>query len=329
MPTQEAVFTLGEPQVAGPLAVFPVFGPEPRLTYQTLARATGLGALVKELDEGASVNQLVVENPTDLDLLIFEGEEFLGAQQNRSFDVSVLVAAGSTLRLPVSCVERGRWDGRRHREGMRVAPQAADPSLRRVKRARANMNASRGIRALPDQGEVWDEVDRKFVEHADSSPTDSLHDLYESRRHDLGELTSKVVPVDGQVGALVQVAGAPVALDLVGRPDVFADLLPRLAQGYALDAVVAPGTEPSEDAAQEFLADALNASLTPVETYGLGQSFALNGGRITGSSLVREDETIQLSAFPAEPAAEPRSLFTERGQIRRPSARRVNCRPQP
>jgi hypothetical protein len=45
---------------------------------------------------GGNVNDLVIVNPTDLPVLVYEGEEVLGAQQNRIFDVSVLVAAGTS-----------------------------------------------------------------------------------------------------------------------------------------------------------------------------------------------------------------------------------------
>src|SRR4051794_36254031 len=99
METLTKHFTLGEPQVAGPLAVFPVFGPEPRLHYRAFAQASELGAFVKELDGGASVRELVLHNPTDLPLLVYEGEELLGAQQNRTLDASVLIAAGKHATL--------------------------------------------------------------------------------------------------------------------------------------------------------------------------------------------------------------------------------------
>src|SRR3954454_6965174 len=84
---------VGDPDVAGSLAVFPLFGPSARLEYQSFAQACAQGATIKELGEGASVRDLVVHNPTGLPLLLFEGEEVLGAQQNRTFDTSILVAA--------------------------------------------------------------------------------------------------------------------------------------------------------------------------------------------------------------------------------------------
>src|SRR4051812_44578122 len=106
----EGRLVVGEPDVAGRLAVFPLFGPPARFEYQSFAQGGAHGVSVKELPGGASVNDLVVHNPTGLPVLLFEGEEVLGAQQNRTFDISVLVAANSTLEVPVSCVEQRRWD---------------------------------------------------------------------------------------------------------------------------------------------------------------------------------------------------------------------------
>ena len=139
-----APLRVGDPDVHGPLAVFPLFGPPPVAEYVAFADGVARGLLVKELEDGASVNDLVVLNPTDANVLLYEGEEVLGAQQNRTFDVSVLVAAGRSLRVPVSCVEHGRWDGARHGEAFRPAPQAAYPSLRAMKNRAAHARVATG-----------------------------------------------------------------------------------------------------------------------------------------------------------------------------------------
>src|SRR5262245_20333926 len=91
---------VGEPQSAENLTVFPVFGPEPRCHYHGYAQVQGTGVTIGELPGGASVNDLFVQNPTDEMVLLFEGEEVLGAQQNRTFDVSVLVKEHSRLEVP-------------------------------------------------------------------------------------------------------------------------------------------------------------------------------------------------------------------------------------
>ena len=125
-------------------------GRAPRAEYLPFAAARAQGFRIGELQAGASVNDLLVENPTDSNVLLYEGEEVLGAQQNRTFDISVLVGAGSKLHVPVSCVEAGRWDGARHAEDFEAAPQTAYPELRRQK-ATPGARASRwrGSRPAP------------------------------------------------------------------------------------------------------------------------------------------------------------------------------------
>ena len=313
---------LGAPHVAGPLAVFPVFGPAPVLEYRAFAYAIALGAFVKELDEGASVGDLLVANLTDQPLLIFEGEEVLGAQQNRTFDTSVLLAAAARATVPVSCVERGRWDGRRAHEHFRPSAQTADPSLRRTKRAELNLRAAAGMAMRADQGEVWRAVDARMARHAVDSPSDAMHDIYAAKRAELDQLGADLEPEPGQLGAVACVSGRPVALDVVSRPDAFAALLPRLARGYALDALGAPADPPEPSAAEKFLARACAGGRMSQPTPGLGRGLALAGQGVVGGGLEHDGELIQLSAFPAQDAPLPRRGEDAGGRIARPSRRR-------
>ena len=115
-------------------------------------KGAGAASTIKELAAGAEVGDLVVHNPLELPVLLYEGEEVQGAQQNRTVDVSVLVPAHSTLRVPVSCVEQGRWDHRRHAEPFAPAPQAAYPELRRLKNERVRERLAAGDAAARRAG---------------------------------------------------------------------------------------------------------------------------------------------------------------------------------
>lgn len=321
MTTLTKHFALGEPQVAGPLAVFPVFGPDPALAYRPLAEAIALGAFVKEVDGVASVNDLLVDNPTDRPLLIFEGEEVLGAKQNRTFDSSVLVDARSRTQVPVSCVEQGRWSPGGEADRMAPAPQAADPGLRRVKRAAANRAARAGAQARADQGEVWRTVSDRLRDHGVDSDSAALSDVYDRRLESIGDLAGAASHHDGQLGALAAIGGEPRALDLVSRPEVFASLLPRLAQGYALDALGEDERPLSAQACEAFLHAALDAPRAELPAPGMGRGMALAGSRVVGSGLQCGGELVQLSVFAADNDA-ARGAVEAGGRIGRPSRRR-------
>ena len=88
---------------------------------------------ITEVDEAGAVSQLKVVNPTNQPLLLLDGEELVGAKQNRVLNTTVLVAAKSELTIPVSCVEQGRWGYR----GRHFAPSDASlfASVRQKKAA--------------------------------------------------------------------------------------------------------------------------------------------------------------------------------------------------
>lgn len=325
--------TVGDPDVSGPLAVYPLFGPTPTLTYAAFATVHEQVSIT-ELEGGASVNDLLVHNKGTLPVLLYEGEEILGAQQNRVIDISILVAAESKTRIPVSCVEQGRWDGSRHREAFRPSPQSADPRMRKLKNKRARMSFAAGSEARADQGEVWREVAGRSAELDAPSPTDAMSDIYESHRDRLGEIRGSVRLYDGQCGAVAVIGGRIAMLDYAGRADVYAALQPALLEGYALDALAAErrGAEARFDAVDvgTVRGFTLLACDSPAATRGRGPGvgetahFEANG--VEGSALLHGGELIQLTAFPSDDDGDGADggagSGPSAGRIRRPSRRR-------
>src|SRR4051812_14074274 len=122
---------LGDSVEHGGVVIAPLFPRKtPKTSYLTLAEALPLGLQIGELGEAGAVPELVVDNPLDERVLMYDGEELVGALQNRILNISVLVDARSTVKIPVSCVEQGRWSWRSRRF---AKGGHAYPELRRQK----------------------------------------------------------------------------------------------------------------------------------------------------------------------------------------------------
>lgn len=308
-------FSVLAPDVCGPLAVFPVVGDEVALELRSFAEAAALGATVRELGRGADVNRLVADNPLDVPVLLYEGEEVRGAQQDRTLDVSVLVPAGGSCEIPVTCVEHGRWDGSRHREAFAPAPVASHPRLRRLKNTAARAT---GVAAMA-QGEVWQEVARVSAAHGALSDTGALRDAFAGRGADIDALRRAVSRRDGQLGSVCCLGGEVTVLDWVGRAEVFAALHGPLVAGYALDAAEAAATGagvaiPTVADVERFVAAAVLAPRRRRRpACGLGDDVRFATEAAQGSALEVDGEVVALTAFPGETAPA--------GRIRRPSRR--------
>src|SRR6266566_1945890 len=81
------------------------------LDYMLLEDGIAQGRVrLTELHAGGSVPELRLENNADLPVLLVDGEELVGAKQNRVLNLTILAPAKHTTIIPVSCVEAGRWN---------------------------------------------------------------------------------------------------------------------------------------------------------------------------------------------------------------------------
>jgi hypothetical protein len=295
-----ADLVIAEPDVAGPLAVFPLLATPGEFEYLSFAEAASRGFRLTERKD-ASVNDLRASNPLDVAVLLFDGEVVEGAQQDRIPDVSVLLGPGTQRRVPVSCVEEGRWDDERQAEPFAASASAAPPSLRAAKNRRVRESLRRGLGPRADQEELWERIAGTLEAFEVESRSGAMRDLYLHHRHRLRALEAAVRRRDGQVGATVCLAGSPVVLDYVSRAEVWAALWRPLLRGYCLDALACGTDDPrvGPGTAESFLAAA--EATTPVRHRGVGMGdlLTLTGGHAAGSGLMLGRELIQASVFAA------------------------------
>lgn len=190
---------------------------------------------VEEVSIGGSVPDLLVENKGDERVLFLEGEELVGAKQNRILNTSVLIAAHGKTKIPVSCVEQGRWSYRSRR--FDHGGRHSSSKLRRVlkKTVNASLRAKRGHRT--NQGEVWDEVSRQQAALGASSETHAMSDTFRANEDRVAEFRERLQYIDGASGLAVAIGSKVVALDLFDKAVTCQKVWQRLLSGYVLDAL--------------------------------------------------------------------------------------------
>jgi hypothetical protein len=228
---------VGAPVGYQTLTVFPLFdGSFEPVEYTLSDEGIDSGSVtVEEVSAAGCVPDLLVENQGDVRVLFLEGEELVGAKQNRILNTSVLVAAHAKTKIPVSCVEQGRWGYRSRKFGHRGTHSSS--KLRRVlkKSVGDSIQANRGYRS--DQGDVWHEVSRQQAALGASSETHAMFDTYRAHQGRVSEFRERLLYVDGACGLAVAVGNRVVALDLFDKPVTCQKVWQRLLSGYVLDAL--------------------------------------------------------------------------------------------
>ena len=288
---------VGERQIHGPLSVFPLRlaengGPAYVTLRQAIAERT---AAITEVSEGGSVPELRVENKGERRVLVLDGEELRGAKQNRVLNTSILIGGHSSLVVPVSCTEQGRWAyATREFDESEVV---ADRQVRYAMKESVNANLASGAGHRSDQGRVWHEVSELHARHATSSPTGAMRDAYQTRKADLDTVLAAFPLQDGQQGVLVLHGARVVGLDLVSRAPQYAELHEKLLRSYAFEALVRAGEPGDRAVADAFLERIADLPGRRYKSPGLGWDVRYEGGGVLGSSLTYRGHAVHAAFF--------------------------------
>ena len=316
-----------QPQGKNALRFFPILGPSHEQPPYRQLEGDALSAVkVTETSLSGSVPELKVENTLDVRVFLMDGQELVGAKQNRILNTDVLVPAKTTLSIPVSCVEAGRW---RHVSDAFVPGKSASHTIRSRKHQRVHESLRRDARHDADQRAVWDEVQTSMSRACSSSPTAALHDAYDHRQKEMDALRGLLRMPDDAVGLAVFHGPKFLGLDLFDRHSTLLYFWQSLLESYAIDWLMIPqagadAAAPEVKAVPEVLDRAAAGKWESFASPGDGRDHRLEDDRFTGSALVWEDQVLlHLQVFPkAQDQTEaPRPAPRSRPRIRRPYTR--------
>ena len=292
--------TLGDPQSWKGLTMFPLLSDVPSsLRYLMLADGLRDGSVtVKEVSRAGSVPDLAVENRSKLPVLILDGEELVGAKQNRVANLTMLIPAQHTVVIPVSCVEQGRWDY--ERDDFVVTEQLQYARGRTERLASVLHSLTETGERVSDQAQVWHSIAAKAAAMDAASPSGAMNSIFERHAEALDQYVRSVNSLPGQVGAVFIVGKERLGLDLFDQPTTFASMLPRLVRSYAVDVIERPISQKRSgrvSEARSFLDSILKASFDDRPALGLGRDFGFVADHLVAGALLVDEVVLHLAAF--------------------------------
>jgi len=258
---------------------------------------------VTELQAGGSVSELCLENNADLPVLVVDGEELVGAKQNRVLNLTILAPAKQNTVIPVSCVEAGRWN--------MASPELESAShlMYSVGRSERLAQVTESMRShgagMSDQGAVWRDIAAKAARLEASSPTGAMSAIYEHHSKSVDEFTRAFKWQEGQYGIAFGIAGRILGLEIFDHPQVMRRFFPKLVRSYALDALdavpasngnAANGTM-SIDEVRTLVAQIGAAQSFVDSAIGLGEDVRFNGPAISGAALWAKETYVHICTF--------------------------------
>jgi hypothetical protein len=240
----------------------------------------------QELDE-PKIDLISYNNKSDDPVLLLDGEEIIGALQNRIVAASTYIEAHTASDIDVICAEEGRWK----ELGGFTTGYCSYPGIRAI----LSVHGKKGNGL---QKTVWQEIDRKLTVTKTLSATSSMHDIYNSLQDEVSRYVEDFHGLNHDTVGFVGVAGREIlGCDLFSNTSSYRKFENKLIRSYALDAIEQRRAGGISCDVQTFLED-IEKTLASKSRPSRGHHFKLKSAVLSGQGIYLKSNIIHLSAFP-------------------------------
>jgi len=212
-------------------------------------------------------------------------------------NTSLWIREGEAFEIPVSCIERRRWEGG-------VAFQAGsillNPSLRKALCEGVSESLSRGEGYKSNQRALWDSIEGTLTSLRISSKTSSFNDVYSSLKDEIESYLKELQDLGEEFSGFVVETPTLVCLDLFGSRRILARFLKKLLRSYLIEGFLSRGgVNPSVTKVKRFLSSlgVKDVFKYPTPT-GIGEEIRFGDGKkLIGKLLLIGESILHLSIF--------------------------------
>jgi hypothetical protein len=298
---------IGDESTFGNMTVFPLLdGDSGSADYLTLDEALARGLVhITEVSNEGSVPDLKLNNESEAPVLLLDGEELIGAKQNRILNLTILAPAQRTIVIPVSCVEAGRWSRRSAKFTTSAQAYFAQGRAKKIAQVSDSLVTSGNARSV--QHIVWEDIALKAAHLKAESATAAMSEIYDRHAERINDYVAAFAAIDRQVGAAFAINGEIIGFDLFDSPATLKKLLPKLVRSYTLDAIETLAKKAGANcrkAVQDLLSEVKQAHGKTFPAAGEGIDVRFEGPNLMGAGLIAKSRVVHLSAFRIAPSPE-------------------------
>ena len=321
--------------------------------YLTLKRGITAGFVEVTECEISTVGTVLARNNANIPLVLIDGDEIVGAKQNRIMNRSLIVPPKTTMPVSVSCTEQGRWHyGRSRRDYINeinyndslsrsdVRSEIFDDNLEidyiddikdekelsenfEVSDFAADFATRRDksdvlFKDLDCQSTVWSSIKNLENKTSFKSRTSALNDNYENHRLRQNEYLKHFKLEFGQSGAIFIINGLIKGFELFSNPFIYQEYHEKIFRSYIMEAISNRYSSHSSDISfydiEAFLREISYSEFKRSENKGMGKHMNFANRYGTGSVLIDAGNLVHINYFNSS-QSNPKS--NGRGQRRR------------
>ena len=276
------------PQVHENIAIIPLKTERNYIDMLTLKKGLELGLVEVMECETSQVNTLIVKNHAVTPLILIDGEEVVGGDQNRIVNSTILIDAKSKMKIPVSCSEKNRWA---YKSEFKQSDYMANYNTRKAKEYASRVSSSY-------QDVIWSSIDTLESENAYASPTSAMEESYENIKASQNEIIRKFKIVDGQTGVLVMVDGEIRGFELFLNSGIYRDFHEKILKSYLIDSKI-KNTEftINIEAVEEVMDNAFDSTFEKKDSTGIEDAYTFENEAGLGTLYLFRDNIVHWSYF--------------------------------
>ena len=277
-----------QPQVHENITIIPLKTERIYIDLLTLKKGLELGLVeVKECDT-SQVNTVIVKNHSVTPLILIDGEEIIGGDQNRIVNSTILIDAESEMKIPVSCSEKHRWA---FKSEFKQSDYIANYKTRRAKEYASRVSSS-------FQDVIWSSIDSLEMEQDFASPTSAMDGSYENIKAAHNQIIKQFKIIDGQTGVLIMVDGQVTGFELFLNSEIYREFHEKILKSYLIDSKI-KNTQftINIETAQEVIDNACDSSFEKKNSSGIESAYAFENEAGLGTLYLFKDKIVHWSYF--------------------------------